>query len=119
MVKAPSCLALTLLGNALFMVAQACGLFSGDVPSQLSFFLLAAPSEHCSEHSSLHGSTMKGWGSPACSCLWHFRGFQGLSPWSRGLIPQWQQACLGSALIPDPDLSMWDPQALSMGWLKP
>lgn len=105
-------------GTGLRSVFWRCA-WSAELFSALLLHLNAAPSEHCSEHSSLHGSPMKGWGTPACSCLWHFRGFQSLSPWSRGLIPQRQQACPGSALTPDPELSMWDPQALSTGWLKP
>ena len=117
MVKVPSCLALTLLGNALFMVAQVCSLFSGDVLGEQSFFLLC-----CSIRALLRAQLTarihcKGLGHACLQLPVAFQGLSGAFPWSRGLIPQWQQGCLGSALTPAPDLSVWDSQALSR--LKP
>lgn len=52
-----------------FVVAQVCSLSSGDVLHDQGSLLLAVPP----------GCHSKSMGSPACSCLQHLRGFQGLS----------------------------------------
>lgn len=66
-----------------------------------AFFCFAAPSEHCSEHGSLRGSTPKGWGSPARSSLWHFRGLQGLSHGAVALSHSGSE-CVWALLSPHP-----------------